>query len=204
MSADNYLSRYYKPPGRVSRTEDGSDNASLNTDGTKDEGYERPYGDTRHSNEKLVSRFAPYELMNEEALKSVWSEEVDGLEDTLEHDRSHDTQVASLRNIAMDQFIRTVLKGPIFDKDVVAVAHRLPDFKPRLRSKLVSMVQDGELRSSAVTVSYLEFVFSSESHVDLSIFSNLTAQYLVEAACKILKDSSPSTCLICVNCPKQI
>ncbi|KAL8916578.1 MAG: hypothetical protein Q9172_006243 [Xanthocarpia lactea] len=192
MSADNYLSRYYKPPGHVSRTEHGSDNASLNTDDIKDEGYERPSpdGDTRRSIEKLVSRFAPYQLMNEEALKSVWSEEVDGLKDPLEHDRSHHTQVASLRNIAMDQVIRTVLKAPILDKDVVGYAHQLPDFKPRLRSKLLFMAQDGELPSSAVTVSYMEFAFWSESHVDLSIFSNLTAQCLVEAACKILKDGN--------------
>ncbi|KAL8905278.1 MAG: hypothetical protein Q9171_006727 [Xanthocarpia ochracea] len=145
MSADNYLSRYYNPPSHVSRTEDSSDNANEDYEGPS------PDGDTRRSNEKLVSRFAPYELMIEEALKSVCSEELDGLEDPLEHDRCHDTQVQSLRNTAMDQVIRTVLKGPIFDKDVVAVAHQLPDFKPRLRSKLLSMAQDGELPSSAVT-----------------------------------------------------
>ncbi|KAI4099315.1 MAG: hypothetical protein L6R37_006027 [Teloschistes peruensis] len=80
-----------------------------------------------------------------------------------------------------------MIANGFFDTASLAEAQQLPDFKPSLISKLENMAQDGELPSTAATVSRLELAFSRMNSVDLSGLSRLSASCIVEAATKILK-----------------
>ncbi|KAL8731703.1 MAG: hypothetical protein Q9181_004214 [Wetmoreana brouardii] len=189
LTAGRYLSRSIKPLDHVSQAEDDSDSASLDGKDTKDDDYTRSTLDTETHLEynQVVDRFQSYKLMSEEALESVLSSQVTLVEHVLEHDRSNNSQSRSLGDTAMDKVTTAVLKEPIFDIGIFADVQHLPDFKTKLRSKLMSKAQDRELPSSPVAVGCMEVAFSGESHVDLSVFGTLTVQCLVEVASKILK-----------------
>lgn len=192
LSPATYLSRYIRPPGHVSRVtddSDGEDDASLKSDDMKDYDYTRSEisPEERLENDQVIERFEPFELMDEKALESIWSEQVVGLNDTLEHDQDHNAPSKSLRDTAIDGLFSSVLKEPAHDIDTFATVQELPDFRPRLRNELGSRAQNSKLPSSSVTVRCMDLAFSGESHVDLSAFGDLSAQCLVEAASKILK-----------------
>ena len=199
LSASAYLSLYFKlrrPPG--SDTE--------NIEGYKSEGsnlsvYSERQGldeDTLFAYEELAEQLEAYELIDASTLESTWptSAVEDAVEDAVEYEETppeepfDEVQSTSLRNLTVDQFVKHTLENTEVDANSIAEAQQLPNFAPKLRSKLVSLAQENELPSSSTTAHLLGSAFAGEVTVDLSVFQHLTAEHVVDAASGIIKSGS--------------
>lgn len=99
----------------------------------------------------------------------------------------------SLRDQAMDQIIDTALKDPNNDPDVLAEVQQLSDFTPRYRRRLLSLAGSGELVVSPALVRCIKLAFSGEGAVDLSSFSSVPSEYLIQASSEILRQGTVKT-----------
>ena len=192
LSASAYLSLYFKL-GRPPR----SDTENVQNDKSEDSNrsvYSKRQSldeDTLFAYEELAEQLEAYELIDASTMESTWP--TSAVEHTLEYEEtpseelSDGVQSTSLRDLTVDQFIKHMLENTEVDSSSITQAQQLPSFAPKLISKLVSLAQENELPSSSTTAHLLEAAFAGEVTVDLSVFQNLAAEHLVDAASGILK-----------------
>lgn len=150
---------------------------------------------TRLRYDELVKPVEFYELIDALALEQTWSTLVPSDEDasisptSVEVDRNQLGRL-SLRDSAIDQAIDSIMRDGDPDLSTIAEAQKLPDFTPRLRSKLKSFAEADELPSSPAMATILEAAFTDEAVVDFSPFRSLAAEHIVEAATKLLKNKA--------------
>lgn len=92
----------------------------------------------------------------------------------------------SLEEHAIDQLLDIALTEKDLDSSVLE-AQRLPGFASKLRRKQVILAKGGELPLSNTTVRYLTMAFDGEVALDISPFSGLAAEHIVQAASKIVE-----------------
>jgi len=151
--------------------------------------------DTRLRYDELVKQVESYELIDAVSLEETWSTYDPNDEDvsaspTSEEVKNKQLGRLSLRDSAIDQAIDSIMKDGDPDLSTIAEAQKLPDFTPRLRSKLKSLAEADELFSSPAIARILEAAFAGEAVVDLSPFRSLAAKHIVEAAMTLLKDKA--------------
>lgn len=148
--------------------------------------------DTRLRYDELVKQLESHELVDAFALQETWSTLAPSDEDATSPLRSEEVNEEqlgqlSLRDSAIDQTIASIVKDGDLDPSTIAEAQKLSDFTPRLRNKLKSLAEAGELPSSPAMARILEAAFADEVTVDLSPFRTLAAEQIVEAATKLLQ-----------------
>lgn len=140
------------------------------------------------SRNRLVQRLHTYPLISPSTLHS-WSTQ-SLADDPLGGEDLDQVKALSLRDQAMDQLIDSTLKDPDSDPHSAAQAQQLLDFVPRYRSKLLSLAERAELPQPSSLVGCIKLAFSGETVIDLSPFSDVPAEQLVQAALEILKSET--------------
>ncbi|KAL9601087.1 MAG: hypothetical protein Q9219_002797 [cf. Caloplaca sp. 3 TL-2023] len=138
----------------------------------------------------LLQQFDSHPLIDKRTLRS-WNDQQLEEEDFSEVNQEQSAgSPPTLRDQSTEQLLDAGLSDPNFDFSAFMDAQQLPGFTSRLRSRLQALHEDHPLLSSSRMVQCLQIAFDRESVVDLSQFTKVTAEHLVEAASKLLESDS--------------
>ncbi|KAL8791509.1 MAG: hypothetical protein Q9213_000126 [Squamulea squamosa] len=137
-----------------------------------------------------VQQFDSVDLISPETLRNWLNSTSEDNDGSWQEHRQLRASKQSLRDQAMDQLINTALNDPSYDLSALEEAQQLPGFAAHLRTKMLSLGQANELPSTPNLVHCFEMAFNGEQFIDLSPFSNMTTEQLVDVASKLLRSDT--------------
>ncbi|KAL9594602.1 MAG: hypothetical protein Q9219_006946 [cf. Caloplaca sp. 3 TL-2023] len=139
--------------------------------------------------QEVVKRLSRYTLFPRTALQNLLSEQSTNIDQVHDSQENLCTHVKSLREITLDSFFGFAIDGLEFSLDDLAEVRQLSYFGVELRKRLRRRARINCLPSSPNTTILFEVAFSGISHLSLSEFSFMTAEWLLKAAFGILRDN---------------
>ncbi|KAL8771280.1 MAG: hypothetical protein Q9209_003185 [Squamulea sp. 1 TL-2023] len=183
QSASTYLWRYLK------RDEDDDYNEDEEDEQTNDSSIQKNYV-MPPAWKWRIQQLESIDLISTETLRNWLNQTFQDDNGSWQEHRQLRASKQSLRDQAMDQLINTALNDPNHDLSALEEAQQLPGFAAQLRTKMLSLGQANELPSKPNLVHCFEMAFNGEHLIDLSPFSNMTTEQLVDVASKLLRSDA--------------